>query len=101
MYLPLKRKKVASRSMLKELKLAILDLFRGLQLTSIQVESRLQLSPENFSSDFIKAYDEVSGPRDIVVLWHVSESLADNIHCVCMEVLNCFAFEDDEPSSKS
>ena len=72
---------------MKEIKVAVLELFRGLGMSYVQVESRLQLSLENFSKDFIKAFDEISGPEDIVELWHISQQVAQNLYSVCLEVL--------------
>jgi hypothetical protein len=87
LYLPKKKSRITSRTVLKEVKVAVLELFRGLGMSYVQVESRLQLSLENFSKDFIKAFDEISGPEDIMELWHVSEEVAENLYSVCLEVL--------------
>ena len=89
--------------MLKELRFAILELFRGLGLELVEVESKphLSLSIENFSSDFIRAFDEVRAPMDIVEMWHVSEDIALNLYAVCMEVLECVDVEEDEEVSDS
>ena len=88
---------------MKELKFAIMELFRGLGLDLVEVECKphLSLSIENFSSDFIRAFDEVRVPQDIVEMWHVSEDLALNLYDVCMEVLECVDVVEEEWVSDS
>ena len=88
LYLPQKMSGVPPRSVQKELKFSLLELFRAIRISSIQVESRLQLSVENFVSDFILAFDEIHEPSDITNMWHVSKELAENLYSVSMEVLN-------------
>ena len=78
------------RSTLSDLRSGIQELFRGLGLRFIQIESELHLSTENFLKDFLKTFDEVSCFEDIVKLWHVSESLAEDLYGVCLDVIeNC------------
>ena len=107
-YLNQKKSRGLSRSALGDLKGGIKDLFRGLGLSFIEIESKLKLSIDNFTEDFVKTFDEVSDSTDIVKLWHVDESLADDLYSVCLEVLeNCeevdevFIQESDSDSDLS
>ena len=43
----------SSRSVARELSLAIKELFQGLGISKIKVESRLEMSVQNFTSDLI------------------------------------------------
>ena len=61
----------SSRSVSRELSLLIKELFQGLGISKIKVESRLEMSVQNFTSDLIKCFDEVTDPSDFVKLWHV------------------------------
>ena len=87
LYLPKRKPKFSSRSVARELSLAIKELFQGLGISKIKVESRLEMSVQNFTSDLIKCFDEVTDPSDIVKLWHVSDSLATDLYSVCEEVM--------------
>ena len=92
-YLHQKKLFTQSRSTLKEIKCGLQELFRGLRLKFIEVESNLQLTVENFSEDFVRAFDEISGSSDIVKLWHIDKDLAEDVYGVCLEVL-----EDNNPT---
>ena len=108
-YLSKKKTKVPSRSVVKKLKTSIMDLFRGLDMCFVPVESRLHLAVKNFSTDFIRAFDEIREAHDIRDMWHVSEELAVNLYNVAMEVLEDSDFYEDaveeieecEPSDSS
>ena len=84
-----------SRSTVSDLKAALLELFRGLGLAYIEVESKLQLEVTNFINDLVKAYDEISSPTDISEMWHVDEALAVDVFNVCTEVLDMVDTEVD------
>ena len=88
-YLSHKRPSRLSRSIFHDLKVGIQELFRGLGLSSVAVESKLQLSVENFIDDFIKAFDEIQTYSDIIEMWHIDENLAKDLFDVCSEVLEC------------
>ena len=95
LYLPKRNPKFSSRSVARELSLAIKELFQGLGISKIKVESRLEMSVQNFTSDLIKCFDEVTDPSDIVKLWHVSDSLATDLYSVCQEVMKFEPAEEE------
>jgi hypothetical protein len=53
------------------------------------------MSVQNFTSDLIKCFDEVTDPSDIVKLWHVSDSLATDLYSVCQEVMKFEPAEEE------
>ena len=101
LYLPKRTPKFSSRSVARELSLALKELFQGLGIGKIEVESRLEMSVENFTSDLIKCFDEVTEPSDIVKLWHVSDSLATDLYSVCQEVMKTEPTEEEESENES
>ena len=86
-YLPRKVSIVRRSSVRKGLRSSILDLFNGLGLTKIEIETRLSLDVKNFTNDFVKVYDEIDHPSTIQSLWHVSEDLARDLYEVSLEFL--------------
>ena len=106
-YLPKKKKKFTG-SVLRKLKMGLLELFRGLDVKFIEVESKLQLTVENFTFDYIRAFDEIKCSNDIVEMWHIRESLAMNVYSVSIEILEDrdsdeleFVLSDDETENSS
>ena len=95
LYLSRKKMKGMSRSTVSDLKAALLELFRGLGLAYIEVESKLQLAVTNFINDLVKAFDEILSPYDISEMWHVDEALAVDVFNVCTEVLDMVDTEVD------
>ena len=85
--MPVKNHHSNSKSLRKGLKVALLDLFDELNIKSIEIETRLTLTVSNFTDDFIKVYDEITGPSDIQALWHVPQELAHDLYAVCSEFL--------------
>ena len=103
-YLPIRKASGRGKSLRKGLKAAILDLFQCLNVTSIEIETRLCLTVENFTNDFVKVYDEIDGPSDIQSMWHVPEELARDLFDVCVEFLtvdNDDYINDDETDFNS
>ena len=98
LYLSQKKMTGISRSTVSDLKAALLELFIGLGLAYVEVESKLQLKVPNFIDDLVKAFDEISSPNDISEMWHVNEAVAADVYNVCTEVLNV---GDDEEDSES
>ena len=74
-YLPKRNSRVRSRSLRKGLKSAILELFDGLGMSTIEIETRLSLDVKNFASDFVKVYDEIEKPfNNSISLAHTRRS---------------------------
>ena len=94
-YLPRKVSHLRCSSVRKGLKSAIMELFRGLGISSIDIETRLSLNIENFANDFVKVYDEIDSPSSIQSLWHVSEELARDLYEVSLEFINSNTVEDN------
>ena len=97
-YLPRKASHIRCSSVRKGLKSAILELFKGLGLSVIKIETRLSLTVENFADDFVKTFDEINHPSVIQSLWHVSEDLAKDLYEVSLEFLNSNLIEADGES---
>ena len=87
-YIPRKTVKVKSASLRKGLKLCLLDLFEGLGIKEIPVETRLTLEVHNFVTDFVRAYDEIDNPEDVQSLWHIPKQVAQAVHDVSKEFLD-------------
>ena len=87
-YIPVRNQHAYSKSIRKGLKFALTELFEALNITSIEIETRLTLTVQNFTDDFIKVYDEIAGPVDIQSMWHVPQELAMDIYAVCIDFLN-------------
>ena len=81
-YIPKKSPRISYGSVRQGLKRAVLDLFLGLGISKIKVESRLYLDVDNFASDFVKVFDEISKPSDIVEFWHLPEEISEDIYAV-------------------
>ena len=99
-YLPKRTSKVRSRSLRKGLKSAILELFEGLGISTIEIETRLSQDVENFASDFVKVYDEIDNPSTIQSLWHIPEDLANDLFNVSSEFLGYDAIVDEETAEE-
>ena len=95
-YLPQKVSKAKCSSLKKGLKAALLELFEGLGISTIEVETRLSLDVDNFTSDFIKIYDEIDCPSAIQSLWHIPEELANDLFEVSSEFLEGDATLDED-----
>ena len=81
-----------TKSTSSELFEALLELFETMALTSIRVESSLEVSCESFAKDVLKMVDEVKSSLDIIHFWHVELELASKVFAVIQEVL-CSDFE--------
>ena len=86
-YIPKKTMKSRSVSFRKGLKRAVKDLCEGLGIHEIAVETRLFMGIESFASDFVRAFDEINRPEDIVSLWHISAQFAQDLYDVSKEYL--------------
>ena len=95
-YIPKKVSRISYGSVRKGLKLAILDLFLGMGISEIKVESRLYLDVDNFASDFVKVFDEIDKPSDIMDLWHLPQDIAEDIYAVSQEFISNGSAEDIE-----
>ena len=93
-YFPVIKMRKIRKSLDKDVTDALGDLFKAMNLSSINVEKTLSLSIDSFIKDVKKSIDEIHCPEDIVSRWHVSTCLADNVFAVIKEVV--FPEEDDE-----
>ena len=84
-YLSPKRRQIPS--LLKDLRVGLAELFNGLGLKDIKCEANLSMSLENFSEDFLQAFDEISCAADIVDFWHIDQNLAEYLFKTCIEVM--------------
>ena len=95
-FIPQKSSKIRCSSVRKGLKQAVMDLFLGLGLDTIKVEQVLSLKIEDFATDFVKNFDEISSPSDIEELWHIPKMLAEDMFDVSSEFLKLDGGEDYE-----
>ena len=65
------------------------ELFEAMDLKEVKVEDDLSMSTSSFLTDFIHMIDEIKGPSDIVQLWHVDGTIADQMYDVMQEVICC------------
>ena len=68
-----------------------------MDIKEVKVEDDLSMSTSSFLTDFIHMVDEIKGPSDIVQLWHVDGTIADQMYEVMQEVISC----EDEYQARS
>ena len=73
-----------------------MDLFNGLGLTKIEIETTLTLDVKNFTNDFVKVYDEIDHPSTIQNLWHVSENSARDLYELSLEFLTTVSTNEED-----
>ena len=87
-YMPSKEAKIKlSKSVAKDLKESLLELFQALSLKEVKIEDHLSVSHESFICDFIRMIDEIKNPSDICQMWRVNAELAGWIFSTVQEVL--------------
>ena len=96
-FFPATSKLKVSKSVARELKSALAELFEEMDLSIIKVEGRLELDCASFIRDICKMLDEIKSGGDIVSFWHVSADLAMKVFSVISEVI----FGDDTECSSS
>ena len=85
-----------SKSVKREIKQSLEDLFAALNISSIDIDGCIMLSSSTFVNDVLKILDEIRTPRDIVDTWHIPFSIACRIFSVIEEV-----FHRSEENSES
>ena len=93
-FFPATSKLKVSKSVARELKSALAELFEEMDLSIVQVEGRLELDCCSFIRDICRMLDEIKSGGDIVSFWHVSTDLA-------MKVFSEVIFGEDEECSSS
>ena len=98
-YFPHDQKLKVRKSVAIELKQAIEELFDALGLDRILMEGELAVTTSSFAKDFIKLIDEVKDERDIMELWHIEFSLAQELFLLFKEVVYGDKGDGDEETS--
>ena len=74
--------------MAKVLKDALKELFDSMGVTTLLVESSLEIPVNGFILDFLKMCDEICCEEDIIEFWHIQHDVARAVYAVFHEVLH-------------
>ena len=66
---------------------AIEELLAAMGLDMILIEGELGVTASSFAKDFIKLIDEVKNENDIMEIWHIESSLAQELFLLFKEVV--------------
>ena len=66
---------------------AFTELFEALNLDTVLVEGKLEVSTRDFIKDLVKMCDEVKSEKDIVNMWHIDQALAQTLFSLFSEVV--------------
>ena len=86
-YFPSKASLKLKKSVYKELKNALSELFLAMKISELRVEDNLKVDCSSFICDFLRVVDEVKSPLDIVKLWHIEKWVAEKIFSILDDVL--------------
>ena len=89
------------RSVASSLKDAFKELFEALNMDTVLVEGKLEVTTKDFIKDFITMCDEVKSDRDIVITWHVDPILAKTLFSLFSEVVFGSDCDDDSLDTDS
>ena len=81
-FIPKKLSVGKNSSVRKGLRSVVLELFRGLDINEIEIETRLTMSVNSFVNDFMKVFDEIRKPSDLQSFWHLSRELSEDLFAV-------------------
>ena len=87
-FFPPESLKKKSKSVKREVRQSLEDLFEAMDMSSINIDGCLMLSSSVFVNDFLKVLDEIKTPRDIVNTWQIPYSIACRIYSVIEEIFN-------------
>ena len=86
-YFPQNTKPKVTKSVAVELKQAIEELFAAMGQDMILIEGELGVTASSFAKDFVKLIDEVRDENDIMEIWHIESSLAQELFLLFKEVV--------------
>ena len=103
-YFPQNTKPKVTKSVAVELKQAIEELFAAMGQDMILIEGELGVTASSFAKDFAKLIDEVRDENDIMEIWHIESSLAQEIFLLFKEVVygdSCESNNDTDDNIES
>ena len=103
-FFPVKSNLKRKKSVYTELKNALHELFQVLNISSLRVESELNLECKSFVKDFLRVVDEIRCCDDIVKFWHIDADVAARVYSVLECVISsefCVASTEYESEKES
>ena len=76
-----------TKSVATEVRVAFEELFSTLKMSTILVEGELEMKTSSLIKDFLKMSDEIKSVNDIVNLWHIDQSIAQNMFMLFDEIV--------------